>query len=77
MAKLCANEPVLGKLVCAICHVLAAENAHRQHLFWGHFRCELRMKTPPSRFSKVMNIVFLHQVIDYYLLFLHGISADQ
>ena len=57
-------EPVVGKFVAAVGHVLAAKNAKSQHLFWRQFGLEISVKVSTCGFRQPVGIVLLHQVID-------------
>ncbi len=64
MTKLGKHKPIFGKFIRAIGHVFAAEDSHFQHLLWVQFRQEFRMKVLSYGFSKIVNIICLHHVVD-------------
>ncbi len=74
VAKLCFREPVRRKLLPAVGHIFAAEYAQFQHLFRRQLRFEIGMKIPAHGFGQVIEILFLHQIVDDDFAFFHGIS---
>lgn len=65
-------EPASGKLIDAIGHVFAAENPHFEHLHGGQFGQKVRMKIFPDRFSRIIDVILLHEIVYDDLSFLHG-----
>lgn len=65
-------EPVGRELLCAIGHVLAAEDAEFEHLFRRELRLELGMKVLAHRLRAVVNVLALHFVADDDANRLHG-----
>ena len=63
-AEFCSGEPRRRKLIAAIRHVFAAEDAEMEHLLrrelWGKVRCEI----PAGRLRTVVNVAALHRVVD-------------
>ena len=59
-----APEPGRGKLFAAVTHVLPAEYSQLQHLFRRQLRFEIRMKVLARRFSEIIDVTLLHEVID-------------
>ncbi len=64
MAKPGSREPVIGKLITAIRHVLAAENAQCKHFLRRQVGFEVRVEVLSDRFNEKIDIILLHQVID-------------
>ncbi len=60
------NEPVTGKFLSAVSHISAAENAHREHVFWCYVRLEFRMEVFPDGLGKIIYIRLLHEIVDDY-----------
>src|SRR4051812_41489016 len=69
--KLGAAKPARRKFIAAIGHVLAAENAERQHLARGQFRREPGTELFSNRLRSPVGIIFLHSVFDDNLHWLH------
>jgi hypothetical protein len=57
-------EPARRKLIGAIGHVLAAENAVAKHLGWRQIRLELRIEVATSWFDEFVAVIPLHPIID-------------
>lgn len=75
------GEPVLRKLLFAVCHILAAEDSERQHLLGGELRGELGIEVFSFRFAEFVCVSVLHRIVDGDLLFSHtrkynGFSAS-
>ena len=66
------NKPLLRKFVCAVSHILPAENTKLKHLLWGQFGSEVRMEVSPYRFRQKIDIIILHHIVDAYAYFFHG-----
>jgi len=66
-------EPIFGKFLPAIRHVLAAENPHPQHFFGCQLGLEPGVKVLSHRFGKRVPVSLLHLVAnDHGFLFLSG-----
>ena len=57
------------KFVFTISHIFSSEYAHFQHLLRSQFRMKYRRKILPHRLGQIIDIVFLHGIIDDYFLF--------
>ena len=57
-------KPVDGKFSGAISHVLTAEDAEAQHLFWCQVRMKIGMEVSAFRFRQKIDVSPLHQIID-------------
>ena len=66
VAKLRASEPRRGKLFTAVSQILATEYSQLKHLFRRQLRFEIRMKVLAGRFGEVIDVTFLHQVVDLH-----------
>jgi hypothetical protein len=64
-------EPFFRKLFFAVRHILAAEDTQLQHLLWGKFRLKLSIEVSACRLRQIVNVTFLHQVIDNYPFLSH------
>ena len=60
-----ALEPGSWKLTLAISEVLPAKDSQLEHLSWRELRFEFRMKILAGRFSEIVDVALLHQVIDF------------
>ena len=58
-------EPGSGKFLTAIRHVLAAKYTELKHLFRRELGREIRTEVPAGRFGEVIEITFLHQVVNF------------
>lgn len=76
MTKLCVDIPVFRKLTSTVGHVFATENSHLQQLLWRYFRREFWVKIHSDWFSKIIHIIFLHEIAYNYLSFLHYIFTE-
>lgn len=75
--KLCARKPTFWKFALAIGHILAAENAEREHFLRRKFRLEVGMKIPPNRFRELVRVPLLEGIVHPDRLFLHMLSAQE
>jgi hypothetical protein len=64
--ELSLSEPRSRKLLAAIGHILAAEDAEPQHLFGCEIWSKLRIKIPADRRGQLVPIPFLHLVVYDY-----------
>jgi hypothetical protein len=71
-AQLGAREPFFGEFGLAIGHVFAAEDAEAEHLLWGELGLEVGVEVFAGGFGALVGVVFLHLVVDDYLLRAHG-----
>lgn len=69
------GEPTQRKLVAAVGHVLAAENAKTQHLLWRELRLEPGSEIAPRRLGPVVDVAMLHPVVDGDLPFHDMVNA--
>ena len=75
VTELCLLEPLRRELGPAVSHVLAAEDAKLEHLFWRELRSKLGIEVAANRLSQEIDIALLHQVVDYdwlIYLFVHN-----
>jgi hypothetical protein len=63
-AQLCAREPARRKFVATVSHVLAAEDAEREHLLRRELRLEAGREVTSDGLSPVVDVTFLHHVVD-------------
>ncbi len=69
--KFGSRKPVFGEFLFAIGHVLAAEDAEREHLFWCELRLEVRIKIASHWFGKLVFVILLEFIIYFDSLFSH------
>ena len=58
------RKPCFWKLIAAVAHVVAAENAHLQHFHRRQLRAKIRGKRAADRRVQAIAIIFLHLVAD-------------
>src|SRR5262245_55818596 len=63
MGKLGGGKPAAGKFAAGIGHVLAAEDAKRQHLLGLQLRSKLGIEIAPCRLCDSVVIPLLHLVV--------------
>src|SRR5436190_4259314 len=69
--KLSFLEPIGREFAHAVRHVLAAENAKREHLFRRQFGPEIGMKIFSDRLDEQIRVVLLHLIVDLDPTFCH------
>ena len=72
--ELRAPKPRRRKLVNTVSHVLPTEDAQLEHLFRRELGLKLRIKVPAGGFSAEIDIVRLHQIIDFHAPLLHYVA---
>lgn len=68
-------EPRCGKFFLAVRHVLPAEDAKFEHLFWGELGFEVRVKMFSHGFDELVPISVLHLIADDDDFLFHIMSA--
>lgn len=56
-------EPLSGKFLFAVCHVLPAEDAECKHLLRREFGPEARIKVGAFSFCEGVSAVLLHEIV--------------
>lgn len=69
VAQLGLLEPIRRKFLAAVRHVLPAEDAQFEHLFWRQVGVEARMETFTNRFREPIHVILLHEVVNGHTLF--------
>src|SRR4029077_1998067 len=64
VGKLGGGKPAARKFAAGIGHVLAAENAKREHFLGLQLRSKLGIEIAPCRFCDLVAITLLHLVVD-------------
>ena len=67
VAKLGLGEPIFRELHFAVGHIFPAKNPHLKQLFWRQGWVERWINVTTHGRDKDIDIVVLHQVIDYNL----------
>src|ERR1044072_4308356 len=76
--QLCATKPRCGKLSNAVSHILPTEHTELEHFFWRKLRLKLWIEVFSDWFGAEVNIVRLHQIVNFYAPVLHRyISATK
>ena len=63
-AQLGTFEPLTGKFITAIGHILTTEYTHGQHFPGRQLRLKFRIEVTPGQTHQVITVTLLHQVVD-------------
>lgn len=69
--------PVLRKFISTIGHVFATKYSHCKHLLWCQIWLEFRMKLLAHRLSKIIDIAFLHEIVNDDFSSIHLITIER